>query len=118
QDRGITALMVAAGMDRRSIDTRGKFTREEELVDAAKLLLDAAADPNLADERGRTALHGSASQGMNEMVKLLAARGADLHAADVSGRTPLDYALGTSSGGRGVADVHVETARLLESLAE
>src|SRR5690606_12192930 len=118
QDRGITALMVAAGMDRRSIDTRGKFTREEELVEAAKLLLDAGADPNRVDDRGRTALHGAASQGMNEMVKLLAARGADPLAGDASGRTPLDYALGTSSGGRGVAEVHADTARLLESLAE
>jgi len=118
QDRGITALMVAAGLDRRAIDTRGKFTREEELIEAAKLLLDAGADPNRTDDRGRTALHGAASQGMNEIVKLLAARGADLSAADASGHTPLDYALGTNAGGRAVADVHIETAQLLESLAE
>lgn len=116
QDRGMTALMIAAGLDRRSIDTRGKFTREDELVEAARMLLDAGADPNLRDERGRTALHGAASQGMNEMVKLLVARGADPRAADGAGRTPLDYALGTGSAGRGVEEVHAETARLLEAL--
>jgi len=118
QDRGMTALMIAAGLDRRSIDTRGKFTREEELVEAARLLLDAGADPNVKDDRGRTALHGAASQGMNEMIRLLVARGADPRAADAAGRTPLDYALGTGSGGRGVAEVHEDTARLLEALQD
>ncbi len=118
QDRGITALMVAAGLDRRAIDTRGKFTREEDLVAAAKLLLEAGAEVTRADARGRTALHGAASQGMNEMVRLLAEHGAEVDAADDNGRTPLDYALGTGvSGGRGpVADPLVETAQLLESL--
>src|SRR5690606_37168970 len=77
QDRGMTALMIAAGLDRRPADPARKVTREDELVEAARLLLDAGADPNLRDERGRTALHGAASQGMNEMVKLLVARGAD-----------------------------------------
>src|SRR5690606_4243691 len=60
QDRGVTALMVAAGMDRRSIDTRGKFTRESELLEAAKLLLDAGAEVSRGDDRGRTALHAAA----------------------------------------------------------
>src|SRR5690606_28554445 len=100
QDRGVTALMVAAGMDRRSIDTRGKFTREIELLEAAKLLLDAGADVTRTDDRGRTPLHGAASQGMNDVVRLLVERGADPLAKDGDGLTPLDTALGLTGGAR------------------
>jgi hypothetical protein len=59
---------------------------------AAKILLDAGADPNIAadDEQhnGLTALHIAAEQSMEEMVELLLSKGADIHARTFSETTP------------------------------
>lgn len=116
QRSGVTPLMLAVGLGRSPIDTRGKFTSEAEALAAAELLLDAGADVNAHDERGRTPLHGAASQGFTEIVKLLAARGANLAAADNDGATAVDAALGKMRGGRGANERHDETAELLGRL--
>jgi uncharacterized protein len=117
QERGITALMVAAGMDRRTIDTRGKFTRDSELLEAAKRLLGAGADVARTDDRGRTALHAAASQGMNDAVRLLVESGADPLAKDDGGFTPLDTARGLAAGRRrGPGEAHDDTAQLLAEI--
>lgn len=114
---GITALMAASGMDRRSIDTRGKFTSEAELLLAVRQLLDAGADVAAMDGRGRTALHAAASQGMNDVVVELVEHGADPAVADADGLTPTDAARGIAAGRRGAGEPHPETVALLESFA-
>ena len=43
---------------------------------------------------GRTALHGAAQKGWNEMVRFLVENGAELQPVDASGRTPRDMAMG------------------------
>jgi len=118
QRDGVTPLMAAAGYGASPIDTRGRFTTKDERVPAVQLLLAAGADAARRDARGRTALHGAAAQGDNELVKLLVEHGADPAAADTDGATPLDAALGRMRGAaRGAGgQAHPETARLLEEL--
>lgn len=116
QAGGVTPLMAAATMDRRSTDTRGKFTLEGELLAAARALLAAGADVGRTDNRGRTALHAAASQGLSGMVRLLAEHGADLNAADSGGFLPLDNARGQMAGARGPGEVHAETAEIITGL--
>ena len=43
---------------------------------------------------GRTALHGAAQKGWNEMVRLLVENGAEVQPVDASGRTPRNMAMG------------------------
>jgi ankyrin repeat protein len=118
QDEGVTALMAVSGLKWLSINTRGRYVTEPEAVAAARLLLAAGADINLADDLGQTALHGAASRGWNDLVTLLVENGADLTAADVDGATPLDAALGRMQipARGGAAEVHEETAALIEAL--
>ncbi len=42
------------------------------------MCLELGIDPNTADVEGRTALHGAAHKGRNEVIKLLVDRGAKL----------------------------------------
>jgi ankyrin repeat protein len=119
QDQGMTPLMVAAGLRSYTIDTRGRYTNEDEAITVVNLLLDAGADIALRDSFGQTALHGAAFRGWSELVRTLVARGADLDAADDDGHTPLDAANGRIRGiGReaSVVNVYPETAALIESL--
>ncbi len=118
QNAGITPLLAAAGVGASSVDTRGTLRTEPQMIETLQLLLGAGARVNEVDGQGRTALHGAALGGRNEIVKLLAARGADLQARDARGLTPLDYALGKAAGtGRGqTATVQEKTAQLLQQL--
>lgn len=59
-------------------------------IEAAKLLLDAGADPKAANTKGQTALHLT---GQPEMMDLLVSRGADPNAKDAEGVTPLEVAV-------------------------
>lgn len=93
-----------------------------------KLCLDLGIDPNAADDEGRTALHGAAHKGSNDVVKLLAERGAKLDARDLGSRDtvngamlgvtwePINYAQGLVRVGVQSAIPHPETADLLRKM--
>jgi len=61
-------------------------------LDRLRSLLGEGADPNGADERGRTALHDAGAQGQLEAVRFLLDHGANVSAADERGRTALHEA--------------------------
>ncbi len=116
QEAGVTPLMVATGYGASPIDTRGKFRTEVEALAAAQVLLDAGADMNAREENGRTALHGAASQGYDDIVKFLVEHGADVNAADHDGATPLDAALGKLRSRGRAGGAHPATAKLIADL--
>ena len=61
-------------------------------TDAAKLLLDKGAKPDIRNNENATALHMAAFFGHTRIVKMLIANGADLTARDDDGVTPLHLA--------------------------
>lgn len=95
---GANPLMAAAGLGTRDSDSTGRYKTAEQMTEAIGLFLDAGLDINAADSRGRTAAHGAALQGFDEVIRYLAAHGADVGAADNDGVTPLDMALGLAGG--------------------
>jgi len=115
----ITPLMAAAGVGTQENDTTGRYKTQAQTIEAIQLLLDKGADVNATTADGRTALHGAALQGYDEVIKFLVAKGADLYAKDHKGFTPLDTALGRA-GGFGFAGqegvLREATAKLLRSL--
>ena len=66
---------------------------EEDVFAATKLLLDAGADVNQANDAGDTALHAAASAGLTSVIQLLAERGASLEVKNKAGQTPLALTL-------------------------
>jgi ankyrin repeat protein len=121
--RGMTPIMVAAGLGSVDADTRGFYLSEDtqqRSIESLKLLIKAGGDINSKDSRGLTPLHEAARWGWNDVVQFLVANGADLNAKDNRGNTPIDSALGKAGGNsRGGAriDVHEDTAALLKKLA-
>jgi uncharacterized protein len=116
---GITPLMAAAGLGTAEQDTTGRYKTQAQAIEAIELLLERGADVNSAATDGRTAVHGAALQGYDEVIKYLAAHGANLEARDSKGFTPLDTALGRAggfgfTGGEGV--VREGTAAVLRQL--
>lgn len=71
---GCTALYYAAA----------KGTR-----DIVRLLLDAGADPGLANNQSAVPLHSVSQSGNKEIIRMLVEHGADINATDKRGRTPL-----------------------------
>jgi ankyrin repeat protein len=61
-------------------------------AEAARVLLDAGADPACASADGRTPLHFSAQLGDVDLIRILLARGADPERRDRYGETPLEAA--------------------------
>ncbi|KAM0511528.1 hypothetical protein ACHAPE_009781 [Trichoderma viride] len=61
-------------------------------LDAVKLFIERGVDVNLADKKGRTALHWAAVRDNFEMVQYLLKQGASLEIRDDEGYTPALYA--------------------------
>jgi len=86
---GRTALSIACD---KAADAGVKGSKSGHL-DTVKLLLSRGADPNAADQAGKTALHWAASQGNGECILALLEAGAVLDSTDyLFRRTPLHYA--------------------------
>jgi len=122
----VTALAAASGIG--WVEGITFEWSEKENLEAVKLCLDGGIDPNAADDEGRTALHGAAHKGRNEVVKLLVERGAKLDARDLGSRDtvngamlgltwmPLHYAQGLVRVGVQSAIPHPETEALLRQM--
>jgi len=122
----VTPLAVAAGIG--WVDGVTFEWSPEENIAAVKMCLDLGLDPNVADDEGRTALHGAAHKGRLEVIQLLVDGGADLNAHDggsrdsvngaLLGKTwiPLDWARGLVRVGVQSAIAHPDAAALLSKL--
>ena len=66
-------------------------------TDVVQILLDHGANPNAADEYGRTPLHSAERSvieyGSGQVVKMLLRRGANPYATDSDGRLPGQWAV-------------------------
>ena len=62
-------------------------------LEAVKMCLEAGIDPNVADDEGRTALHGAAHKGQPDVIQLLVEHGANLEAHDLGSRDSVNGAL-------------------------
>jgi ankyrin repeat protein len=126
QGGNVTALAVASGIG--WVEGVTFEWSEAENLEAVRMLLDLGLDVNAVDTDGRTALHGAAHKGRNEVVKLLVERGAKLDAHDFGSRDtvngamlgvtwiPLHYSQGLVRVGVQSAIAHPETADLIREL--
>jgi uncharacterized protein len=124
----VTPLAVASGIG--WVDGVTFEWSPQESIEAVKLCLSLGIDPNVADDEGRTALHGAAHKGRPEVVQLLADAGAKLDARDKGSRDsvngallgqtwiPLDWSRGLVRVGVQSAIPHPEVEKLLISLME
>jgi ankyrin repeat protein len=122
----ISALMVASGIG--WVEGVTYEWSPADNLEAVRLCLDLGIDPNLADDQGRTALHGAAHKGRNAVIQLLVDRGANLEAHDMGSRDtvngamkgwtwiPLHYSQGLVRVGVQSAIAHPETAAFIKKL--
>lgn len=121
-----TALAVAAGIG--WVEGITYEWSPEQSLEAVKMCLDFGIDPNVADDEGRTALHGAAHKGRTDVIQLLVDHGANLEAHDNGSRDtfagamkgmtwiPLDWARGLVRVGVQSALPHPEAEKLLIKL--
>jgi ankyrin repeat protein len=89
-------LLIEAGADVNRVTHDPRRMRTDPRVREAMFgfIFQMAFDYAYLPPSGRTALHGAAQKGWNEMVRLLVDNGADLQAVDATGRTPFNMAMG------------------------
>jgi ankyrin repeat protein len=121
-----TALAVASGIG--WVEGITFEWSPEQSLEAVKMCLDFGIDPNVADDQGRTALHGAAHKGRTEVIQLLVDHGANLEAHDNGSRDtfagamkgmtwiPLDWSRGLVRVGVQSAIPHPEAEKLLVKL--
>jgi ankyrin repeat protein len=121
-----TALAVASGIG--WVEGITYEWSPAESLEAVKMCLDLGIDPNVADDQGRTALHGAAHKGRTDVIQLLVDHGANLEAHDNGSRDtfagamkgmtwiPLDWARGLVRVGVQSAIAHPEAEKLLVKL--
>ena len=89
-------LLLKHGADPNAADNTGRTAlMHSTSVECARLLLEAGANPNLRDENGATVLHFSFDP---KMDRLLLEHHADPNLADSQGITPLMNAVSTQNG--------------------
>jgi ankyrin repeat protein len=117
----VNPLMLAAGVGNAEQDTTGRFKTQTDIITTIDLLIAEGLDVNAIDSGGRTALHGAALQGFDDVVVALVERGGKLRTADEDGLTPLDHASGLAGGFGFTGDegrIQASTVALIESLLE
>ena len=78
---------------RRGLWTPLHWVAQRGLTNGVACLLANGADPNVADNKGRTPMHIIAQKGVGKnQIELLIEHGGDINSRDADGRTPLDYA--------------------------
>ncbi len=108
----ITPLEAAAGVGvYRVAESPGT---NDEAFECVKIALEHGGEINHVDDIGRTAMHGAALRGANNIVQLLFDRGAKLDFVDKKGWTPLIIAEGIFYPD--VFKTEVQTAALLRKL--
>ena len=116
----VARLLLEAGADVNRVTHDPRRIRTDPLVREAMygFIFQMAFDYAYLPPSGRTALHGAAQKGWNEMVRLLVESGAHVQPVDASGRTPRNMAMGNYELAITEArpDPLVETVALLEQL--
>ena len=116
----VARLLIDAGADVNRVTHDPRRIRTDPLVREAMygFIFQMAFDYAYLPPSGRTALHGAAQKGWNEMVRFLIESGAEVQPVDASGRTPRDMARGNYELAITEAspDPLVETVALLEEL--
>jgi ankyrin repeat protein len=114
----VARLLIEAGADVNRVTHDPRRIRTDPLVREAMygFIFQMAFDYAYLPPSGRTALHGAAQKGWNEMVRFLVENGAEVQPVDASGRTPRDMARGNYELAITEAspDPLVETVALLE----
>jgi ankyrin repeat protein len=116
----VARLLIEAGADVNRVTHDPRRIRTDPLVREAMygFIFQMAFDYAYLPPSGRTALHGAAQKGWNDMVRLLVESGAKVQPVDASGRTPRNMAMGNYELAITEAqpDPLVETVALLEQL--
>ncbi len=115
---GTTPLMAAAGLGHRGGPGRVGMVRGPVVPlveEGVKVLVEAGADLNAANEAGFAPLHGAAFIASNEVIEYLVRQGADIDAQQHEGQTAFRLAEGSAAGGF-MWHTYPETAELLASL--
>jgi ankyrin repeat protein len=122
----VSALHVAAGIG--WVEGITYEWSPEATLEAVKMLIDLGLDVNLQADTGRTALHGAAHKGRNDVVQILVDHGAKLNVRDYGNTDnrggklavhtwqPVDYADGLVRVGVQSAIPHPEAGALLRKL--
>ena len=91
----LAAVLLAAGCVSvsRVVTPLHEAVRDGQADRAEDLLQQGSTDVNAQDEKGRTPLHYTATNGEAGMAEMLIAGGADVNIQDDEGNTPLHWAI-------------------------